>query len=277
MRKVYLFILLIILLMVQSVQANTISSVDWVQEIKLIQGYPDGNLHLDRPVTRAEVAVIIDRLFEPESLRDARFALLTSELQTSLYKDIEKGFWAEKQLVNLTQYGHFQGYPDKTFKPNKNVTFAEASKVLLNVLGISYVEQEWQDYWYEPVIIKLGELGIELKKPNLEMTRKDVVDLLYQIESATGLVSKKIEDNNNIHHVFLKLYLNKELFNSLVEFLNNELFHDDIEKNFELIKNKTMILLTLGEYKVDHERGRIYIRISQDKSLFIKEEIVDEN
>jgi len=38
-------------------------AIDWVREQGLMAGYPDGTFRPEQPVTRAEMAAIIERLF----------------------------------------------------------------------------------------------------------------------------------------------------------------------------------------------------------------------
>src|SRR5690606_19873926 len=44
------------------------------------------------------------------------------------FKDM-KGHWAEKAVTNAVKAGYVSGYPDGTFKPNKEVTRAEFTKM----------------------------------------------------------------------------------------------------------------------------------------------------
>lgn len=44
-----------------------------------------------------------------------------------------KGHWAEKQIKEAMELGLLKGYPDNTFKPDKSVTRAELSKVVVDL------------------------------------------------------------------------------------------------------------------------------------------------
>ncbi len=46
------------------------------------------------------------------------------------FKDIDKGYWASKEIGSLVSKGLLSGYPDGTFKPNGNITVKEFMTIL---------------------------------------------------------------------------------------------------------------------------------------------------
>lgn len=57
------------------------------------------------------------------------------------YSDIQ-GHWAETEIKQASEYGIITGYPDGTFKPEKNVTRAEFMVMLMNALKSKQVGAE---------------------------------------------------------------------------------------------------------------------------------------
>ena len=87
----------------------------------IVSGYPDGTFRPSEPITRAEFATIA-----------AKFDKL--ELgSTSNFTDIF-GHWAEKYITSSEIKGWIKGYPDMTFKPEQDITRAEAMTLINNVL-----------------------------------------------------------------------------------------------------------------------------------------------
>ncbi|MCD1147563.1 S-layer homology domain-containing protein, partial [Peptoniphilus sp. KCTC 25270] len=82
----------------------------------LMQGYPDGSFHPNAQITRAEFAQMIKNIDKANNA-EAPFA------------DVQ-GHWAEAAIDQASGNGRINGYPDGTFKPNNNITRAEAAKVL---------------------------------------------------------------------------------------------------------------------------------------------------
>jgi uncharacterized repeat protein (TIGR02543 family) len=117
----------------------------------IIAGYPDGTFRPSDPITRAEFATIA-----------AKFDKL--ELgSTSKFTDIF-GHWAEKYITSSEVKGWIKGYPDMTFKPEKDITRAEAMTLINNVLERGVPEENihpdsifWPDnpnaeWYYEAVM-----------------------------------------------------------------------------------------------------------------------------
>jgi uncharacterized repeat protein (TIGR02543 family) len=118
----------------------------------IISGYPDGTFRPSAPITRAEFATIA-----------AKFDNLDLGIP-SKFTDIA-GHWAERYITSAENKGWVQGYPDMTFKPEQDITRAEAmplTMLLYSFLtGITYLSflmvtiVSWRYFCME------GELTIE--------------------------------------------------------------------------------------------------------------------
>ncbi len=117
----------------------------------IIKGYPDGTFRPSDPISRAEFATIA-----------AKFDML--ELQdTTKFTDIFD-HWAEKYITSSEIKGWIKGYPDFTFKPEQDITRAEAMTLINNVLERAVPEENihpdamfWpdmtsDDWYYEAVM-----------------------------------------------------------------------------------------------------------------------------
>ena len=117
----------------------------------IIAGYPDGTFRPSDPITRAEFATIA-----------AKFDKLETG-STSKFTDIF-GHWAEKYITSSEIKGWIKGYPDMTFKPEQDITRAEAMTLINNVLERGVPEENihpdaifWPDnpnaeWYYEAVM-----------------------------------------------------------------------------------------------------------------------------
>lgn len=86
----------------------------------VLNGYPDGTFKPNKAITRGELAKVI-----------ALFAdLQEGELQ---FTDID-GHWAKPYILLAGGNGWVNGYPDGSFKPNKNITRAETMAMINRVL-----------------------------------------------------------------------------------------------------------------------------------------------
>lgn len=88
-------------------------AVTFMSEKKLVSGYPDGTFKPNAPITRAEFASIASRFDSLADKADLKFS------------DVSKNHWAYKVICSAEVKGWISGYPDGTFKPEKNITRAE--------------------------------------------------------------------------------------------------------------------------------------------------------
>ncbi len=82
-----------------------------------------------KPLTRAEMAVVLTSMYEIDSTWEEDFT------------DISSNHWAYHAIETIADYGITTGYPDKTFRPNNPTTRAQFSVFMHNVL-----ENEAFDY-----------------------------------------------------------------------------------------------------------------------------------
>lgn len=87
-----------------------------------IIGYPNGDVHPQGNITRAEVATIFFRL-----LRDPVRTQYWS--QTNGYSDVPGNKWYNNAVSTLSNMGIICGYPDGTFRPDAPITRAELAKI----------------------------------------------------------------------------------------------------------------------------------------------------
>ena len=95
----------------------------------------------DAPITRAEFATIA-----------ARFSGITSYSGADLFPDISRS-WARAYINIAARLGYVVGYEDGTFRPNSNITRAEAITLINRVLGRDHLTmgslldgmKEWPD------------------------------------------------------------------------------------------------------------------------------------
>lgn len=94
----------------------------------IISGFPDGTYKPDEPVTRAQFAkIIVSALGVGEAANYAAGA--------TKFADVPADHWATGYINVAVDVGVINGYPDGTFLPENQVTFAEAIKMIVAALG----------------------------------------------------------------------------------------------------------------------------------------------
>ena len=95
--------------------------ISTMSALGIINGYPDGTFRPDAPITRAEFAAIAARFDE------------TATRGTTTFTDVY-GHWAADEIAKAYGNDWIKGYPDGTFRPDRNITRAEAMALINRVL-----------------------------------------------------------------------------------------------------------------------------------------------
>lgn len=88
-------------------------------------GYPDRTFKPNAPITRGEFAKLIATAFAVPTAPEA-----------PLMSDAA-GHWAAEAIRSLSAAGYIEGYPDRTFRPNRPISRAESATLLARVLGVA--------------------------------------------------------------------------------------------------------------------------------------------
>ena len=98
------------------------TAISTIEKGKFIKGYEDGSFGPDKNITRAEFATIASRLDK------------MTENTSHGFTDIS-GHWAEKYIADAVAKGWIAGYEDGTFRPEQNITRAEAMTIINRMLN----------------------------------------------------------------------------------------------------------------------------------------------
>ncbi len=123
-------------------------AVEYLDDLDIINGYPDGTFKPEDPVNRAEAIKIIVGAFGVEKVEDAE----------EIFPDVPQGEWFFDFVMSGQKAGVLSGYPDGTFKPGATVNLAETLKMVVLAGKVdlpSTVEQKVfmdvnKDEWYAP-------------------------------------------------------------------------------------------------------------------------------
>ena len=112
-------------------------AVEVLSSLGVIGGKENNNFDPDGLVKRSEMAKMIAIILLGADVNDSAFVGASSTLT-----DIN-GHWAEGYIKYCVSQKVVGGYGDGTFKPDKDVTTAEAAKMLLTALGYNAQVQEY--------------------------------------------------------------------------------------------------------------------------------------
>ncbi|MDU5184889.1 MAG: S-layer homology domain-containing protein [Peptoniphilus harei] len=264
------FVNLLVILMFLSVfnisvfasKDNGIEKVNFLKEKGIIDGYPDGSLGLEKNLKRSEITKIL-----VYSLGNKNKAI---ELQGKEipFSDVGKDYWANgvisyaKNNMNL-----ISGYPDGTFKGEKNITNAELLKILVcqkKNLKLSEINNaKWPYDW-----IKWAEeeniCGKNIN-PNAYANRKDAFQFLYNTiysnsenykseskkSKNASIITKETKESRHNYNYYENKENNKKSNNTLVSESSSENQHViELKKILKaIIDSRKDDLLELGGVK----------------------------
>ncbi len=146
-----------------------------MKSLNIMSGYTDGSMHLEDKLTRAQFAKII---INASPYKNS----VSSKSTTSPFKDVPYSSWSAPYISVAVASKLITGYPDSTFKPDKNVTLEEAVTVVLNLMG--YTSDDFGSSWpYGQLSIatNIGLLKNSSTQTGKEITRNDAMQIVYNL------------------------------------------------------------------------------------------------
>lgn len=105
------------------------ASLDNWKRNGIVRGYANGEIGPDRPVTRAELASMINRMFGFSAKSEESFA------------DVNKNAWYADDLSVARQAGYYKGFPGNQAKADTFVQRQDAAVLLASVFSLSSAEK----------------------------------------------------------------------------------------------------------------------------------------
>ncbi|MEY3223049.1 MAG: hypothetical protein RLZZ203_1905 [Cyanobacteriota bacterium] len=182
------------------VSFSDISKKYWAKEyiaelaaMEVIEGFPDGTFRPNAPVTRAELAALLQKIFIKTKVRDA-----------INFRDVPKKYWAYDAIRETYEMGFFTTLGSREFNPTQKLTRLDVLITLAkglnyrvtgstaNILSAysdaSSIRSEHRDF-----IAALTENKVIINYPNKKLlkpkkvaTRAEVSALLYRAMVSSG-------------------------------------------------------------------------------------------
>lgn len=184
------------------------NDIVYIAEKGLIQGYEDHRFMPENKITRGELITIL--------ANDAKVNLSSYD-KASGYRDVDS-HWAKKAIVWGTSVGVVNGYADKTFGPDKNITRQELSVMIYRyTLAVSKIDLPQKNAavtfnddanigsWAKTAVAKMQRAGIITGYgdgkflPNNNATRAEAVTMLGRYVRIVNKEDAPSVGNNTIY------------------------------------------------------------------------------
>lgn len=238
-----------------------------------VQGDKKGDLMLDKNLTRAQFATLLARLDGKDEIAKAMKTLGTK------FTDVTEAHWAIGYINFAAGKAWVNGYPDGTFGPERDVTYAEIATVL-----VRYLDVDTMGFTY-PVdyVAKAYEMGLMKGLPEIEnhkqpATRKDMFQMLYNTLGQRNFgkfsVYKMIVLENGRTSALKNNEIKAEVL-SVVQQANNV-----DERGIAKVGEQKVFVLENGEKKLaDSEEllGKVINATVDENGKLVKVEVDEEN
>lgn len=146
-----------------------------LEALSVLAGYPDGTFGAERSITRAEMAAIVCRMIEKEE--DAEKAK-----ENKVFDDVAADHWASGYIYVASEEGIINGDGDGNFRPEDDVLYEEAIKMVVCALGMDDEIEVDENDWSAGYLKAAEEKGISdnLKgTKGVAATRGDIAVMGY--------------------------------------------------------------------------------------------------
>lgn len=125
-------------------------SMHRLNALGILKGYPDGRFGPQDKITRAQFATVVVRALGLDTLGAAQQG-------STKFNDVTGDHWASGYINAAVGQGLVKGDPTGSFRPDAEVSYAEAAAILVRALGYEpMVKGEWPSNYLN----KAGELGL---------------------------------------------------------------------------------------------------------------------
>ena len=187
-------------------------SVEVLYKNGVVKGYSDGKYKPGKKLNRAEFIKIVMEVNEIKAEGE------------NCFPDVKKE-WFAKYVCAAKKQEIIKGYPNGKFHPEKNISFVEAAKIIVEASG-GFIDKKYNKNWYHPYVKEFEDnVSIPLSIAGLthEITRGEMADMIVDMSmSRMGYDSLTYEDLEKIgtfpvfdkkkkifSYVFEKYYKNK--------------------------------------------------------------------
>ncbi|MGL5874451.1 MAG: S-layer homology domain-containing protein [Xenococcaceae cyanobacterium] len=171
--------------------------IEGLRNKQLITGISESNFEPDKPITRAQMASLIDQAFD-----------LPSQQKTIEFKDLPVNDPATNDIEKAIQKGFMRGYTPDSFRPQENIPRYQVLVALATGLNLKPTKDPKQTLdryddtakipkWALNSVAAATEKGLVVNYPNTKLlnpdrpaTRAEAAAMMYQALSNLGKVEK---------------------------------------------------------------------------------------
>ncbi|MDO4563090.1 MAG: S-layer homology domain-containing protein [Clostridia bacterium] len=195
--------------------ANYAEAVNVLSSVGILSGMGDGGFYPENPLTRAQFAKIA--VYATGQQKNAVSG------SASAFTDVDETHWANKYISLVSEKEVITGYPDGSFAPEQEITYAQAVTILLRLLG--YTGDDVGNRWPAGYLEKAESLGITEEisfSANASVSRGNAALMIYRT------LFTKVKDTDSKLVSLTDLTLNENCIIIATQSENSALLPDEV-------------------------------------------------
>lgn len=224
-----------------------------------VSGYKDGSFKPNKNITRAEMAVIMNKFCKDRGVIQKDVSVAENR-----FKDVQQGKWYTQAIINCVSAGIMTGYSGTVFGVNDKLTREQSAVIITRALNMcqhrklyskAFQDDSDIDRWAQKSVSLVNCYGImngignNRFAPLKAVTRAEVATI---IAVTSKIDEKTVRIENSLNNAVQATYNLEDLFYE--EQLNNQNYNDI---DFDEIKN-------LDYKKIDIKDSRIFWYLIRD-------------
>lgn len=172
-----------------SVNHPQAEAIGYLQREGIASGYAAGTFEPQASINRAEFTRITNRAVAAAGPEQGKLCVAFERQggRAQLFTDVPPGSWFEEDVCVARQRGVVNGYPDGSFKPASNITFAETAVVLARAFRLPLTAD--QASWYAPAVAALAErhaIPETIEGYDRPITRGEMAEMIWRLRAGVA-------------------------------------------------------------------------------------------
>lgn len=201
------------------------SAIDYLKKEGVVKGYDDGSYKPKNKINRAEFLKIV---MEASGVKAEG---------KDCYKDVMEA-WYSGYVCAATKLGVVNGYKDGYFRPEQEINFVEAAKIIVNTMQLE-VPATVSNNWYQQYVVTLEDSSAvpsSISSFEHKVTRGEMAEMVWRIKAKPDYV-KSIS-----YHTIEKKMASAESGGKLQKFESCVELKDYLEENSKQPEYKYLMM-----------------------------------
>ena len=148
------------------------TAINYMKTEGIVDGYADGTF---KPGTSINRAGLLKILMEAKGYEGAG---------SNCFTDVTTGKWYVPYVCKAKQLNFIGGYEDGSFRPEENISFVAASKIIVNVMDLD-VDTTKTENWYQPYVLALETqkaIPTTITSTDKKITRSEMAEMIWRLK-----------------------------------------------------------------------------------------------